>query len=77
MYFQYELFNKFIIVEPSLMIQENKQYSIILEAQWIEPVLLNCQIKWFQKRRFKCEKLTDDGRQTPSDGKSSHVLSAR
>ena len=39
LYFQYELFNKFIIVEPSLMIQENKQYSIILEAQWIEPVL--------------------------------------
>ena len=26
----------------------------------------------FQRRRLKCEKLTDDGRQTPSDGKSSH-----
>ena len=32
-----------------------------------------------QRRRLKCEKLTDDGRQTtdertPSDGKSSHCL---
>ena len=28
----------------------------------------------FQRRRLKCEKLTDDRRQTPSDGKSSHLL---
>jgi hypothetical protein len=28
----------------------------------------------FQRRRLKCEKLTDDGSQTPSDGKSSHCL---
>ena len=28
----------------------------------------------FQRRRLKCEKLTDDGRWTPSDGKSSHCL---
>ena len=35
----------------------------------------------FQRRRLKCEKLTDDrqqttddGRRTPSDGKSSHCL---
>ena len=26
------------------------------------------------QRRLKCEKLTDDGRQMPSDGKSSHCL---
>ena len=25
----------------------------------------------FQRRRLKCEKLMDDGQQTPSDGKSS------
>ena len=25
----------------------------------------------FQRRRLKCENLTDDGRRTPSDGKSS------
>ena len=32
--------------------------------------------KGFQRRRLKCEKLTDtdDGRQTPSDGKSSSCL---
>ena len=28
----------------------------------------------FQRRRLKCEKLTDDRRQTPSDGKSSHCF---
>jgi hypothetical protein len=28
----------------------------------------------FQRRRLKCEKLTDDGRRTPSDGKSSLCL---
>jgi hypothetical protein len=30
--------------------------------------------QWFQRRRLKCEKLTDDRRRTPSDGKSSHCL---
>ena len=30
--------------------------------------------KWFQRRRLKCEKLTDDRRRTPSDDKSSHCL---
>ena len=28
----------------------------------------------FQRRRLKCEKLTDDRRRTASDGKSSHCL---
>jgi hypothetical protein len=28
----------------------------------------------FQRRRLKCEKLTDNRRRTPSDGKSSHYL---
>ena len=28
----------------------------------------------FQRRRLKCEKLTDNRRWTPSDGKSSHCL---
>jgi hypothetical protein len=28
----------------------------------------------FQSRRLKCEKLTDDRRRTPSDGKSLHCL---
>jgi hypothetical protein len=28
----------------------------------------------FQRRRLKCEKLTDDGQRMPSDGKSSHCL---
>ena len=28
----------------------------------------------FQRKRLKCEKLTDNGRRTPSDGKSSLCL---
>jgi hypothetical protein len=28
----------------------------------------------FQRRRLKCEKLMDDRRRMPSDGKSSHCL---
>jgi hypothetical protein len=30
--------------------------------------------KGFQRGRLKCEKLTDDRRRKPSDGKSSHCL---
>jgi hypothetical protein len=30
--------------------------------------------KGFQRRRLKCEKLTDDRRRMQSDGKSSHCL---
>ena len=30
--------------------------------------------KRFQRRRLKCEKLTDDRRRMSSDGKSSHCL---
>jgi hypothetical protein len=28
----------------------------------------------FQRRRLKCEKLTEERRRTPGDGKSSHCL---
>ena len=31
--------------------------------------------QWFQRRRLKYEKLTDDGQQTQNDDKSSHCLS--
>jgi hypothetical protein len=31
-------------------------------------------LRGFQRRRLKCEKLTDDRRRTTSDGKSSHCL---
>jgi hypothetical protein len=30
-------------------------------------------VEEFQRRRLKCEKLMDDGRRTPSDGKSSII----
>ena len=31
-------------------------------------------VEGFQRRRLKCEKLEDDRRRTPSDGKSSRCL---
>ena len=31
-------------------------------------------VERFERRRLKCEKLTEDGQWTPSDGKSSHCL---
>ena len=31
-------------------------------------------LRGFQRRRLKCEKLTDDRRRMPSNGKSSHCL---
>jgi hypothetical protein len=31
-------------------------------------------VEGFQRRRLKCEKLMDDRRRMPSDGKSSHCL---
>jgi hypothetical protein len=31
-------------------------------------------VEGFQRRILKCEKLTDDRRRMPSDGKSSHCL---
>ena len=31
-------------------------------------------VEGFQRSGLKCEKLTDDRRRTPSDGKSSHCL---
>jgi hypothetical protein len=42
-------------------------------------IYVSCQVsvhmvEGFQRRRLKCEKLTDDRRQTPSDGKSSHCI---
>jgi hypothetical protein len=36
--------------------------------------MLPTKFHFVQRRRLKCEKLTDDRRQTPSDGKSSHCL---
>jgi hypothetical protein len=45
----------------------NREPSI--DASYQVPVHL---AKWFQRRRLKCEKLTNDRQRTPSDGKSSH-----
>ena len=44
----------------------NREPSI--DAKYPVSIHLN---KWFKKRRFTCEKLTDDRRRTSSEGKIS------
>jgi hypothetical protein len=52
-------------------------YHLVLFIETDLYVLLQASVhlvEEFQRRRLKCEKLTDDRRRTPSDGKSSHCL---
>ena len=58
------------------MLMDRNEMSIIyrgpsIDASYQVSVHL---AKGFQRRRLKCEKLTDDRRRTPNDGKSSHCL---
>ena len=46
----------------------NLYRGLSIDASYQVPVHLAAG---FQRRRLKCEKLTDDRRRTPSDGKSS------
>jgi hypothetical protein len=58
-----------VLMDRDEMSRLNRRPSI--DASYQVSVHLD---KGFQRRRLKCEKLTDDGRRTPSDGKSSHCL---
>jgi hypothetical protein len=53
----------------------NKMSSIYKEPSIDASYQFSVQLaEGFQRRRLKCKKLTDDRRQTPSDGKSSRCL---
>jgi hypothetical protein len=60
---------------PCLVMDHNKMCTLqrgpSIDASYQVSVHL---AERFQRRRLKCEKLTDDKRRTPSDGKSSHCL---
>ena len=67
--------NRNCLWRPYLLIDRNKMSNLqrgpSIDASYQVSVHL---AERFQRRRLKCETLTDDGRQTPSDGKSSHCL---
>ena len=67
--------NKNCLWRPCLLTNRNKM-SILYRGPSIDAsyqVLVHLA-KQFQRRRLKCEKLTDDRRRTPSDGKISHCF---
>ena len=61
--------------QPCLLTDRDKMSSLYrgpsIDASYQVSVYL---AERFQRRRIKCEKLTDDRQQRPSDGKSSHCL---
>jgi hypothetical protein len=67
--------NKNCMWQPCLLMDRDEMSKLYrgpsIDASYQVSVHL---AKGFQRRRLKCEKLMDDGRWTPSDGKCSHCL---
>jgi hypothetical protein len=67
--------NKNCLWRPCLLMDRDKMSKLYrgpsIDASYQVSVHL---AKGFQRRRLKCEKLTDDRRRTSSDGKISHCL---
>ena len=67
--------NKNCLWRPRLLMDRDKISNLYrgpsIDASYQVSVHI---VEGFQKKRLKCEKLTDDRRQTPSDGKSSPCL---
>ena len=67
--------NKNCLWRPCLLIYRDKMSILFREPSIDTSYQVSVHLaERFQRRRLKCEKLTDDRRQTPSDGKSSHCL---
>ena len=67
--------NKNCLWRPCLLMDRDEMSNLyrgpFIDASYHVSVHLT---EGFERRRLKCEKLTDDGRRMPSDGKSSHCL---
>jgi len=60
---------------PCLLMDRNKMSNIYKEPSIDDSYQVSVHLaEGFQRRRLKCENLTDDRRRTPSDGKGSHSL---
>ena len=67
--------NKNDLWRPCLLTDRDKMSNLYRGPSIDASYQVSVQLaKGFQRRRLKCEKLTDDGRRMPSDGKSSHCL---
>jgi hypothetical protein len=67
--------NKNCLWRPCLLMDRDEMSSLYRGPSIDAPNQVSVHLaEGFQRRRLKCEKLTDDRRQTPSDGKSSHCL---
>ena len=60
---------------PCLLTDRDEMSSVYREPAIDSSYQVSVHLaKRFQRRRLRCEKLTDDRLRTPSDGKSSHYL---
>jgi hypothetical protein len=60
---------------PCLVMDHNKMSNLYREPSIDTSYQVSVHLaEGFQRRRLKCEKLTDNRQQTPSDGKSSRCL---
>ena len=60
---------------PCLLIDRYKLSNVYRESSIDASYQVSVHLaERFQRRRLICEMLTDDGRRTPSDGKSTHCL---
>ena len=67
--------NKNYLWWPCLLMDRDKMSNLYREPSiYVSYQVSVHMIEGFQRRILKCEKLTDDRRRTPSDGKSSHCL---
>ena len=67
--------NKNCLWQPCLLMDRDKMSNLYRGPSIGASYQVSDQLAlWFQRRRLKCEKLTDDRRRTPSDGKNSHCL---
>ena len=74
-FFNLPIRNKNCLWRPCLLMDRDKMNNLqrgpSIDASYQASLHL---AEGFQRRRLKCEKITDDRRQMPSDGKSSHCL---
>jgi hypothetical protein len=67
--------NKNCLWWPCLLMDRDEMSNLYREPSIDAPYHVSVHLaEGFQRRRLKCEKLTDDERRMPSDGKSSHCL---
>jgi hypothetical protein len=67
--------NKNCLWRPCLLMDRDKMSNLYRGPSIDASYQVSVHIaEGFQRRRLKCEKLKEDGRRTPSDGKSSHCL---